>query len=69
MGSQIILGMCTGNFRERYIGDAGNGLQRPRAGTPCVGSCIIDSGRWGSSYCYTDSNKHQWGAECIRCTG
>ena len=57
------------NFQESDVNSAANGLQRPPAGTQCVGSCKIESGRWGSSYCYTDSNENQWGAECIPCSG
>ena len=62
------LGKCTGNFQETKPSNAGNGIQRPRAGTPCVGSCKIESGRWGSSWCYTDNAKFQWGAECVSCS-
>jgi len=61
---------CTGNFKEKSPSDAGNGLQRPDAGTPCIKDCVyISPGsspeRWGESYCYTD--KVQWGAECLWC--
>ena len=55
----IHLGMCTGNFQEEG--------KRPPAGTPCVGTCVMETGIWGSSYCYTDSDKNQWGAECVSC--
>ena len=53
--------MCTGNFQEEE--------KRPPAGTPCVGSCVMEAGRWVSNYCYTDSDEYQWGAECISCQG
>ena len=53
--------MCTGNFQEKE--------KRPPAGTACVGSCVMEAGRWGSNYCYTDSDEYQWGAECISCQG
>ena len=60
--------MCTGTFQETDPSNAGNGVQRPPAGTPCVGSCKTESGRWGSSWCYTDDKKFQWGAECVSCS-
>ena len=53
--------MCTGNFQEED--------KRPPAGTHCVGSCVMEAGRWGSSYCFTDSDKNQWGGECLPCQG
>ena len=59
--NHISLGMCTGNFQEEG--------KRPPAGIPCVGSCVMDAGRWGSSYCYVDSGGSQWGAECVYCSG
>ena len=59
--NHISLGMCTGNFQEEG--------KRPPAGIPCVGSCVMDAGRWGSSYCYVDSGGIQWGAECVYCLG
>ena len=52
---------CTGSFQE-------NG-KRPTPNTKCVGPCIQEAGRWGNSYCYTDKEKSQWGAECINCQG
>ena len=60
-------GFCTGNFKEKDLKDAYNGIQRPDAGTPCAYGCIEQSEkkRWGNSYCYTD--KIQWGAECVEC--
>ena len=60
--------MCTGNFMERDLSDAGNGIQRPPAGTKCAEPCVFESGRWGSSWCSTDGNG-QWGAECVSCGG
>ena len=59
--------MCTGDFQDSDLKDAGNGLSRPPAGTKCASICIKDSGRWGSSYCYTDNKEVQWGAECVEC--
>ena len=53
--------MCTGNFQEEK--------KRPPAGSPCVGLCVMEAGKWGSSYCYTDLDEHQWGAECVSCQG
>ena len=50
--------MCTGTFFEEG---------RPEAGTRCVGPCIYEGGRWGSSYCNTGNGN--WGAECIQCGG
>ena len=61
--------MCTGNFQETDINNAGNNKQRPPHGTKCVESCVEESGRWGSSWCYTAKDKSQWGAECIDCKG
>ena len=62
------LGLCTGHFCETDLSNAGNGVQRPQAGTPCVGPCKLESGRWGSSWCYTDEEEFQWGAECVSCS-
>ena len=59
--------MCTGDFQESDSSNAGNGLQRPPAGTKCTSNCFYDSGRWGSSWCYTDNDNTQWGAECVEC--
>ena len=61
--------MCTGSFLESDIEDAANGKQRPPEGTKCNGACVIQSDRWGSSFCYTEEDKSQWGAECIPCPG
>ena len=52
---------CTGSFQEDG--------KRPATNTICFGSCILDSGRWGKSYCYTNQDKSQWGAECVECLG
>ena len=60
-------GMCTGDFQESDSSNAGNGLQRPPTGTKCTSNCFYDSGRWGSSWCYTDNDNEQWGAECVEC--
>jgi len=49
---------CTGSFDESG---------RPPPNTRCNGDCIKDSGRWGSSYCYTANGN--WGAECVLCIG
>ena len=54
----IETGMCTGTFYEEG---------RPSAGTKCVKPCVIESARWGSSYCYTEGGN--WGAECVTCPG
>ena len=51
---------CTGSFRESG---------RPAPGTKCALPCVMDSGRWGASYCYTKEDKSQWGAECVACGG
>ena len=61
--------MCTGNYREADPANSGNGKQRPSEGTRCVSACKMESGRWGSSYCYTNEDNTQWGAECIPCSG
>ena len=53
--------MCTGTFQE------GNSNVRPRAGTSCTSDCIIESGRWGETYCNTDGGN--WGGECVPCKG
>ena len=58
--------MCTGTFSEEASA-AGNKKERPEAGTKCVGPCIYEKGRWGSSYCNTENDN--WGAECVECTG
>ena len=52
--------MCTGTFYESG---------RPSAGTKCVAPCVSESGRWGSTWCYTKEDKSQWGAECVKCSG
>ena len=49
--------MCTGYF----IGAANS----PLTGTGCVYPCVYEMGRWGSSWCYTNLDKSEWGAECI----
>ena len=51
---------CTGSFHE-------NG--RPPVGTKCAMPCVIQSGYWGSSWCYTKADKTNWGAECVKCKG
>ena len=61
--------MCTGSFIEKDINDAVNKKQRPPAGTRCVASCVVEEGRWGSSWCYTEEDNSQWGAECDQCSG
>ena len=67
--SHLVSEMCTGNYVEPDPTKSGNGKQRPPAGTKCVGSCIKQSGRWGSSFCHTEADKSQWGAECVSCQG
>ena len=52
---------CTGSFQEEG--------KRPAPNTKCVGPCIQDAGRWGKSYCYTNKEESQWGAECVNCQG
>jgi len=55
---------CTGTYFE--TGDkAGNGRDRPPAGTPCKGGCIEEGGRWGNNYCDTEDGN--WGSECVDC--
>ena len=60
--------MCTGNFQET---DTYNliGNLRPHPGTKCASECKIESGRWGKSWCWTDIQETQWGAECVECSG
>ena len=53
------LAKCTGVYQEEG--------KRPQPGTKCFGPCIYDAGRWGKSYCYTNKEKSQWGAECTEC--
>ena len=64
-----VLDRCTGDFLESDINNAGNKKQRPPAGTRCVSPCKIESGRWGSSWCDTEEDGSQWGAECVPCLG
>ena len=61
--------MCTGDFLESDPNNAGNKKQRPAAGTRCVAPCVIETGRWGSSWCNTEKDGSQWGAECVPCLG
>ena len=61
--------MCTGDFIEKDINNAQNKKQRPSTGVKCTSSCKIESGRWGSSWCFTSEDESQWGAECIPCLG
>ena len=61
--------MCTGHFVDRDQSKAGNDKRRPASGTKCVGRCIEKSGRWGSSFCFTEEDKSNWGAECVSCPG
>ena len=65
----FLSGMCTGNFIESNVEDARNQKQRPPAGTRCIEPCVIESGRWGFSWCYTSDDKSQWGSECVPCSG
>ena len=58
MSSGVLESLCTGSFHESG---------RPAAGTKCALPCVMDSGRWGASYCYTKEDKSQWGAECVAC--
>ena len=61
--------MCTGDFLESDINNAGNRKQSPPAGTRCAAPCVIESGRWGLTWCDTAEDGSQWGAECIPCSG
>ena len=60
---------CTGSFQEEGI----HGMLRPSQNTKCLSECIYETGRWGSSWCYTngtaDEENRQWGAECVSCSG
>ena len=53
--------MCTGFFVKE--------ANRPLTGTGCAHPCVYEKGRWGSSWCYTKSDRSEWGAECIPCSG
>ena len=55
------LNKCTGTYEEEG--------QTSKPGTKCVGPCMYDFGKWGKSWCYTRSDRSQWGAECIDCRG
>ena len=55
------LNKCTGSYQEEG--------ETPKPGTKCVGPCMYDFGKWGKSWCYTRSDRLQWGAECIDCQG
>ena len=55
------LNKCTGSYQEEGV--------TPKPGTKCVGPCMYDFGKWGKSWCYTRSDRSQWGAECINCKG
>ena len=62
-------GFCTGEFVE--IGTNGQN-ERPPAGTKCEDPCVMETGQWGNSWCYTEAgsgNGRQWGAECVQCPG
>jgi len=62
------IGKCTGVFQESDASTRANGKLRPPSGTKCVEDCILQSGRWGSSWCYTAKDKSQWGGECLDCS-
>ena len=55
------LNKCTGSYQEEG--------ETAKPGTKCVGPCMYDFGKWGKSWCYTRSDRSQWGAECIDCQG
>ena len=57
----VLAEMCTGTFQE-------SGGHIPPIGTLCSSECVIESGRWGDSWCYTNDGA-KWGAECVPCTG
>jgi len=59
---------CTGVFQENDPSNSGNGKLRPPSGTKCVEDCVFQSGRWGSSWCFTAKDKSQWGGECLDCS-
>ena len=61
--------MCTGDFIEKDNNHAVNKKHRPPAGTTCALPCVVEQGRWGSTWCYTEEDKSQWGAECGNCLG
>lgn len=58
------LGVCTGTYKED---DGENGTLRAAPGTICKSDCVIEDGYWGSSFCYTEADHSQWGAECVIC--
>ena len=47
------------------------GTEEVPLGTKCAcvdgNWCFDHAGEWGSSYCWTDTEKKQWGANCVRC--
>ena len=57
----MIPAMCTGSYIEKVKNET-----RPPPGTSCIGPCWLQSGSWGSSFCYTSED---WGAECVPCSG
>ena len=54
-----LIGMCTGLYQKKGT--------TPKPQTKCAGPCIHDVGDWGKSFCYTNKDHSQWGAECIKC--
>ena len=54
-----LIGMCTGLYQKKGT--------TPEPHTKCVGQCIHDVGDWGKSFCYTNKDQSQWGAECTKC--
>ena len=67
---------CTGNFKEseewkkwNMGGKSGRNGNRASPGTKCASECKFESGRWGKSWCWTDPQETQWGAECVKCSG
>ena len=57
-------GVCSGTYKED---DGNNGTLRAAPWTKCKSDCVIQDGRWGSSFCYTEADQSQWGAECVPC--
>jgi hypothetical protein len=60
---------CTGEYFEDGL-IAWNKRTRPPPGTPCTGQCVLDPGRWGDTWCWTEPEgtyRQQWGAPCFPC--
>eukprot|EP00746_Dinoflagellata_sp_MGD_P140420 gnl/MRDRNA2_/MRDRNA2_73673_c0_seq1.p1 gnl/MRDRNA2_/MRDRNA2_73673_c0~~gnl/MRDRNA2_/MRDRNA2_73673_c0_seq1.p1 ORF type:complete len:2528 (+),score=396.81 gnl/MRDRNA2_/MRDRNA2_73673_c0_seq1:280-7584(+) len=60
---------CTGDYFEDGL-IAWNKRTRPPPGTPCTGQCVLEPGRWGDTWCWTEPDgtyRQQWGAPCLPC--